>query len=352
MENNFFILSPQHNDIEIERFHICTWEMKNETALIEFGIEVSPLNVLPNQLIFFLYIPWLDKIHKVNDLYGKLKDPDNCRFIFNDCIENTKYIIDGNRECGTIHYLTDHGKLCFVPIDHKIDLQEHTIEITIDTNSLREKYQPKTHLYFRFYLEPNISLLTTRTRGITKTSLIYDVKVNEKRNLPISRILTSKDLCTIKTCFLFHIIPNNYELIFIDNKTCKSIRSLEFASFQKYLPHKGFKRDELIVIFNKKDNPKNFTFFSTYTKERVSPTQILTTIFINLFCAIILFLSPIRTRLNTSYLDPKFWENLPGEAYVCITVILISIIYFWGPSTYRSLYQCVRDFFKRLKNKK
>ena len=159
--------------------------------------------------------------------------------------------------------------------------------------------------YCRFYLEPHISLLTTRAQGITKTSLIYDIKINEKRNLPT--YLPARDLCKIKNCFVFHIIPNYYDLVFLDNKICRGIRSLEFDSFRKYLPNKRFKRDELIVIFNKKTESEGYTFFSTYAKERISPTQILMAVFVNLFCALILFLSTIRYNLHLAYYNKKFW---------------------------------------------
>lgn len=331
MENNYFLLSPQHDSIVIERFHLCTWEMRNETAWIEFGVEISPIDKFPNQLEFSIYVPWIKQNSQIYDLYDKLKDESNCRFIFNDSVEKSEFIKDENCDFGTIQHLTDHGAFCIVPIKPTVDPSTKEIRITIETKLLKNKYRSTDrHIYFRFYLEPHISLLTTRTRGITKTSLIYDIKINEKRNLPSN--LPTKNLCRIDNCFVFHIVPNSYELIFLDNKTCKGIRSLEFDSFRKYLPHKKFRRDELVVIFNKKSKESSYTFFSSYTKERISPTQIVSAIFINLLCALLLFIANIRTNLNISYYDKDLWKNLPWEAYLCMGVVLLTGMYIFWPS--------------------
>lgn len=333
MENNYFLLSPQHNSIDIERFHLCTWELRDETALIEFGIEICLKDELPQELELSLFVPWLKSTHKIQDLYNNLKDKDNCRFIFNDSVEGAEFIQEGNRELGTILRLVDHGDLCIVPIWADINLQKHCINIKIQTEQLKAKYKPKMCIYCRFYLEPHVSLLSTRTQGITKTSLIYDIRVNEKRNLPTN--ISAKDLCKIKNCFVFHIIPNYYDLVFLDNKICRGIRSLEFDSFQKYLPNKRFKRDELIVIFNKKIESESYTFFSTYAKEIISPTQIVLAIFINLLCALLLFIANIRMSLQIPAYNKRLWNNLPWETYLCIGIVLLTGIYIFGPVVWR-----------------
>lgn len=41
MENSFFIYTEKRNTIQIERFHICSWEFNNNSSLVEFGFEIS-----------------------------------------------------------------------------------------------------------------------------------------------------------------------------------------------------------------------------------------------------------------------------------------------------------------------
>ena len=38
MDNTYFILSKEN--LCIERFHICTWNLKDSSVLVEFGIEI------------------------------------------------------------------------------------------------------------------------------------------------------------------------------------------------------------------------------------------------------------------------------------------------------------------------
>ena len=336
MDNNYFLFS--NSSITIKRFHLCTWEMRNETALVEFGVEICPPKTLPDELNISLYVPWLEKTSKVYDLYDNLKDPSNCRFIFNDTIINSIPNNKGKKDLGTIQVLKDHGELYIIPIKSKIE--DKLIQIVIETEHLKTSDKKERNFYFRFYLEPNISLITTRDNGIAKTTLIYEIKVNEQRNLPED--LYDKTLCKIESCFVLHIIPNNYEIVFLNNKICKGIRTLEFDSFKKYLGNKPFEQDELIVIFNKKSDTDSYIFFSSYAKERISMTQILIAIFINLLCSLLFFLSTLRTHLQFSYLSINFWKNTPWEVYFCIVCMIIFIFYISFHEKIRKIRQIFR----------
>ena len=57
MENSFFIFTDKEK-IEIERFHICTWEFKNSKPLIEFGAEISKNSIPTGDTLslFFTYL--------------------------------------------------------------------------------------------------------------------------------------------------------------------------------------------------------------------------------------------------------------------------------------------------------
>ena len=50
MENNYFIFTEKDIKIELERFHICTWEFKNSSALYEQTIASLAQQVEPEQL--------------------------------------------------------------------------------------------------------------------------------------------------------------------------------------------------------------------------------------------------------------------------------------------------------------
>ena len=83
MDNSFFIFTDDQ-EIIIERFHICTWEFNNSKPLIEFGAEISKDSIHEDTLSISIFIPWLTERCEIKDLYEKLKDRENSRFIFND----------------------------------------------------------------------------------------------------------------------------------------------------------------------------------------------------------------------------------------------------------------------------
>lgn len=44
MDNTYFMLSKEI--IYIDRFHICTWNLKDSFAYVEFGIEIKKRSTL------------------------------------------------------------------------------------------------------------------------------------------------------------------------------------------------------------------------------------------------------------------------------------------------------------------
>lgn len=92
MENSFFIYAQQANVIKIERLHLCSWEFNNNSSLVEFGFEVSKESLHTESLTISLFIPWVESSCETKDLYEKLSIADNSRFIFNDSINESKYL--------------------------------------------------------------------------------------------------------------------------------------------------------------------------------------------------------------------------------------------------------------------
>lgn len=336
MDNNYFIFTEKKSKIELERFHICTWEFNNGTAIIEFGAEINkPCDMQDDFIKLQMNIPWLTSKHRIHDLYEKLKDSENSRFIFNDSITGNQFLDDGQQKNGVIQQFSGRNSLCIMPVSFSFDENSRIVEIIIDLKDFKNKQTAisnnDTSMYFRFFIEPDIDLLSTRKIGINRTNIIYDIKVNEKRNWPQSSTINinSISLCQINSCFSFNIVPNSFDLAFFDSSTLKSVRTLEFNSFKKYMGDRRVKKDELVVVFNKKSNADSYGFFSSFKKERIGSGHFALAILANLICGILLFIPTIRN--GQSFFSKAVWFNLPIEVILSISIALVIAIYFTWP---------------------
>ncbi len=341
MENSFFIYTVKGNTIQIERFHICSWEFNNNSSLVEFGFEISKESIKDDNLSISLFIPWVEKSCVTKDLYDKLSIADNSRFIFNDSIFSTDSLDGGRNKSGVIHKFSGRNELCVLPADIKID-KDKIVTATINLKAYREYNQkPKPNIYFRFSIKPTVPFISMRKKGVSKSTIIYDIKVNERRNIPDNRIeyFNSQEFCKIKYCFSFNILPNKYDIVFFDNTSLKNVRTLEFESFNKYLGDKRVKEDELIVVFNKKEVKdferkvvaESFSFFSIYSKERIGPGQFAIAILINIVCGVLLFIPAYRKSFVPEISLLKVWSVLPSEIFIALSIAFATLIYFILP---------------------
>ena len=327
MDNSFFIFTDDQ-EIIIERFHICTWEFNNSKPLIEFGAEISKDSIHEDTLSISIFIPWLTERCEIKDLYEKLKDRENSRFIFNDSIKGDEPLDAKTDELGVIHEFLNRDYLCILPIKTKIEAE--TIYISIDLRSYKEK-KKTTNIYFRFLIEP-IQKIPMIKNGIGKSTIIYDIKVNEQRNIPSNKVssLNKKIFSKIKSCFLFNIIPNKYDIVFFENKPLKNIRTLEYDSFKRYLPYDRVRKDDLIVVFNKKKSSElspSYSFFTIYSKERIGMGQFALAILINIICGLLLFLPSYRKTFVEG--NPwEFWKWFTIEIYFAFSIIIFTALYF------------------------
>lgn len=350
MENSFFIFTDKE-EIVIERFHICTWEFKDQKPLIEFGAEISK-NSIPtgDTLSLFFYIPWLTDKCKINDLYENLKDSENSRFIFNDSIVHIDTSDGGKNTSGIIYEFKGRKeKLCILPVTlKKNDKKDNDKVISVDLplNKYNSFTQNTANIYFRFLIEPFKDILAPKP-GIGKSTIIYDIKINEQRNIPDDKIdlFEEKKFCTIKTCFLFNIVPNKYDITFFESVYLKNIRTLEYDSFKKYLPDSRVKKDELIVVFLKKNDLESYTFFNIFSKERIGMGQFALAILINIICGFLLFLPGYRGEGNKQ-ISWRLWEWFTTELYIVAVLVLLTGLYFF----YIPIKNRIVDFFIRLKN--
>lgn len=338
MENSFFIYTDDSKNLVLERFHVCTWEFKN-SSLVEFGFEIESSSINDrDSIIVSMSIPWLKNECKIEDLYGKLKIGDNSRFIFNDSIKKTEYLKDSTDEQGVIHTFSARDKLCLLPIKSKIE-NERFLKISIDLKNYQKTTDKKPNLYVRFWIEPTTAFISLRKNGISKSTIIYDTKINERRNIAQSDLakLSDKQFCTIKTCFMFNILPNSYDIVFFDSKTLKNVRTLEYEAFSKYLGDKRIQKNELLVVFNKRDKSDSFSFFSVFTKERIGPGQFALAIFVNILCGVLLFIPSYRKGFNPKLEYLSLLQRLPFEIWLAIIIAVGTLTYFVWPFLIRSI---------------
>ena len=329
MDNSFFIFPDIaiNNSVVIERTHICIWEFNNNSALVEFGFEVSRDSLPQDQLIMNVFIPWLARSAEEKDLYEKLKNSENSKFIFNDSINQTQSLDGGINKLGVIHDFANRAPLCILPVS--LVRNENILELKINLQHYRAS-QSNANIYFRFAITPQMPAISMHKKGISKSTIVYDIKVNERRNIPNPMIdfFSRTNFCEIKACFCFFIIPNDYDIVFFENDALKSVRTLEYDAFTKYLGDKRVKQDELIVVFNKKKNSESFSFFSIYTKERIGPGQYILAILINMVSGILLFLPSLRMSINN---EKSIWTQLPIELVIAIIITLATFLYFLWP---------------------
>lgn len=341
MDNSFFIFTDKTKNIHIERFHMCTWEFGNDSSLVEFGFEINKDSISEDNLIINLFIPWVSNKCETKDLYEKLSNAENSRFIFNDSINNTKYLKDNTNKLGVIHTFSGRNELCVLPATLKIN-EDKTVSVSLNLKNYRDYQQvEKPNIYFRFWIKPDSPFISMRKKGISKSTIIYDIKINERRNIPSDKIdyFSDKVFCKIRYCFSFNILPNKYDIVFFDNGSLKNVRTLEYESFNKYLGDKRVKKDELIVVFNKKEvdefdkknTAESFSFFSIYSMERIGPGQFALAILINIVCGVLLFIPAYRKTLVPEVSLLEVWTLLPSEIFIALGIVVATLIYFTLP---------------------
>ena len=320
MDNSYFLFSKSGQELIVERFHICNWEFQNGTTLVEFGCEVKSSSIVrgSKEIQLGLHLPWLDQNCTTADFYSKLKDSKNSRFIFNDSVHQTKNFDGGKNENGVIHEFSNRNKLCILPVKIIRSDQSREIGLSLNLSPCAEYLDDSTNVYFRFAIEPK-KHISVRKGLLSKSTIIYDIKLNELRNLPDK--IEAKSICQVNTCFCFNIIPNSYDLVFFDNSSLKNVRTLEYDSFNKYLGDKRVNKDELIVVFNKRKAADSHSFFSIYAREKIGISQLTIAILINLFSGFLLFIPSVRLASP----EPLTIYSLPLEYYILAGIWAVGI---------------------------
>lgn len=340
MNNTYFILS--NKAIVIERLHVCTWDFISSKAAFEIGMEFMPNPFVRNVEIIFS-LPFLKETDNAICLMKSLIcDDDNSKFIFNDTIKANKPI-NGDKRNGAILEFNSRNSLAVLPIK-KLNVKDGVCSFTVDN------LKQATKNYVRLYIQTTVQNLAVVKKGITKTSYIYDIKVNEKRNLPdhINELLNNGYvLCNkINSCFCFHVIPSQYNISYLNNNKLKNIRILESDAFNKYLPNtEKMKNNESLIIFNKSEKATDgtYTFFSEFEKETIGDKQIVLAIGANVLCSLLFGIFSLRDWERGG----KWYEWLPWEFWFAIAVLIALIGYMFVP--WEKLFRRMKEYIKMKK---
>ncbi|WP_430404097.1 hypothetical protein [Fluviicola sp.] len=324
MDNPFYLFSDATRNVIVERFHICSWDFRNKTSLIEFGVEINQTSVdsTIKNFTLNLYIPWLKADCVITDFYNRLIDLNNSKFIFNDVSIGRDVFDEDGGKTGGIQKFKVRENIVLLPFQHKINENVLRIDLNLVDYQKQRTDESKENLYFRFSIETKKrESIAVKKSGINKSTFLYDLKVNERRNLPEG--VSAKFPCKINSVFYFNIVPNDFNLNFFDSKVLKNIRTLEYQGFSKYLSDGRVKADDLVVVSSKISKQDSYSFFIVYSNEIVGVGVLAIALLLNLLSGILLFLPALR---GDKFDHDLF--NLPIELYIAIGIWLLVFSYF------------------------
>lgn len=112
---------------------------------------------------------------------------------------------------------------------------------------------------------------------------------------------------------MFHCVPDDYDITYIDFAKLRNVRRLETLAFNKYLKDiERIEKDRYMIVFLKSKGNENYSFFTTFVNEHIGNKQIIFAILANIACSLLL-----------SY--EKILAFIPDEVKSCI-----SIVPWWG----------------------
>jgi hypothetical protein len=335
MNNAIFILTDQ--PVDIDRLHICTWDLHGKGAL-EIGIEFD-LRERKNQtdkVEFLLSLPFIGKEDKVLCLARTLltENSANCKFIFNDTVKKVISIGDSPANGGVVEF-KGRDPIAILPILCS-SIEDGKCVFTVENLDKIKVDVSKAKAYIRFLIETQLEKFVVVHSGITKNSYLYDLKINEMRNIPDSINLCinhGKYICDkIRSCFCMHVVPSDYYLTYADSNKLKNIRILENDAFNRYLVGLHALEDEYIILFQKEqtketDELKSYSFFTEFEKERLGSEQIIYAVFANLVCSLIIGIFPAKISEELGH----WYSDLSLGTVIAIGVVICMLVAYYIP---------------------
>ena len=193
--------------------------------------------------------------------------------------------------------------------------------------SIRKPEGNYGHIYMRILIKINRKTIAETVRSITKRTYVYDIKVNEARNIP-DDVFTYKQennltLLKINKTFCLHCVPSDYEIGFADSVKLKNVRKLEMDAFCNYLPMLKKMSGGYNIVFLKDENVNGNSFFTTFSKEYIGNKQLLIALVTNLVCNLLFAIASFRSIIGE---NDVWYKKMPLEWYISLAVIIICVL--------------------------
>ena len=306
-DNGYFIISPDHDKVVVEKAHFCTWNMTNGLEFLEVGMLIQlkeeflsliAASRCAPELEFKVFIPWYEGDKSFGDLFESLIERENARFIFNEQIDHMDFIApSGPIPQGVLVFFIDKPKFCLLQCRLSNDEGiQHTVSAKVEfPRKEDDRLKVGDKIYFRFFVKVNGRSIPWKHGSVAKTSLCYDIKVNEPRNAPTKFPL--EQMVELRSCYCLHIVPSTFECSLLDRSTIQSIRPLESDGVSAYTKNISAIRStvspgDYLVVFNKLKNNNDtrpFLFFTLFSKERIGPSQLALAIGTNIGCGLLAY---------------------------------------------------------------
>ncbi len=278
----YFVTTNSLSILGVEKLHLCSWLFQDGAEYLEVGakVKIDPDAIEVGEAWELdLWLSFVDEgCNQHKCLYCKLKDADNARFIFNEGVQAPTSFSDGSQDSGVIMPFKSGESLCFLPIA-SCTCSRGKIHLVVNRPSDSGVAELGDNFYVRFVIELKASTFSSIIKGIARKSYVYDIKVNEFRNLPEG--IDSTKILPIDHLFCIHIVPRDYQLAHF-GKAFRHIRILEDEDYAKYaegtlLPNK-INSDEFVVVFNKVDNSEDKAD-NLVVNNNVDPSSVSSTAF-------------------------------------------------------------------------
>lgn len=323
MKNSIYLLSSTIFDVE--KFHLCTWDVRNHYSFVEVGMCIKNRNDLPSQIRIILAAPFITSKCKIRSLHESFNDSDNYRFIFNEIPASINAIGEGKRE-GSIVRLSspeNNNQTYLMANANTKFINTGLLEIKIDKANVSVD-----NIYVRLLIRTNLNTIAEVIPGIAKQSYIFDIKINEVRNIPDNVSDHKRDnhliFLKVNTAYCLHCVPDNYDIAFADASKVKNIRKLEKDAFQKYLPElKTLDGDYIIIFIKYKEGSGSYSFFTTFSKEVVGNKQLLVAIVTNLLCSLLFAIAAFRVIKNE---NKEWYLQIPIEWWIAGGLVLFGAL--------------------------
>lgn len=321
--NNYIYTLCDSQNVKIEKLHVCTWDLRGQKASLEIGLSITKTDIIPNNFDVYLFAPFIKKNSDINSLHRELSDAENFKFIFNEKHIGNENIGDDGRDGHIVRFFSNDGEKRMAIIRPSYELGNGFIKLHLTT------YQGDyANLYCRILINTHFKTLAERVRGISKEIYKYDFKVNESRNIPTEIIdyRNHKNLFVseVDSVYCLHCVPSDYELSYSDARKLISLRILELEAFERYITSLRDIEGEYIIVFQKDTLSGSYSFFTSFSRERIGNKQLTLAIATNLLCSFLFALSSWRNQGKVFSLS---LANIPWEWWTALVLMIVCFFY-------------------------